>query len=274
MAVPRLITTNAAKAWPVPSANSSIEIERRAQAGLIGWAGPLLLVTGRTLLCVLGQALAAAVLWLRQEPAPWTAAAAWWTVWGTVADLGCLAGMAWFLRREGLRLPHLLGFDRRRLGHDVLVGLAYFAVMFPLAIGGGTLLASWIIFGTPQAPMYAGQLTGRVLPAWGVIYSLSLWWLVWSPTEELTYNGYVLPRLAALSRRPALAVAIVAVLWAVQHAAIPALFDARYLAWRTLSFLPLTLSMGFIYLKMRRLMPLVLAHWAMDIFGAQFTLAW
>jgi membrane protease YdiL (CAAX protease family) len=69
-------------------------------------------------------------------------------------------------------------------------------------------------------------------------------------------------------------VAIVAVLWAVQHAAIPALFDARYLAWRTLSLLPLTLSMGFIYLKTRRLMPLVLAHWAMDIFGALFTLAW
>jgi membrane protease YdiL (CAAX protease family) len=228
---------------------------------------------GRTAFCLLAQALVAGVLRLQGSAAPWSAAAAWWTVWGTLADLGCLACLFWLVRREGLRLADLLNFDRRRLGRDVLLGLALLIPVFPITIIGGTLLASWLVFGTLEAPMYAGELTGRVLPAWGVVYSLSLWWLVWSPTEELTFNGYALPRLAALTRSPWLAVVLVGVAWAAMHAAIPTLFDARYLAWRTLSFLPLCLAMSALYLRIRRLVPLVIMHWAMDLAGALFTLA-
>jgi len=257
-----------------PFANAPAEIERRLRAGRIGWMGPLAMVVGRTLLCVLAQALVAGAFWLQGRAAPWQAAAAWWTVWGTLADLGCLAGLLWLVRREGLRLADLFSFSRFRLGRDALMGLVYLLIMFPIVMVGGTMLASWLVFGTFQTPMYTGELTGRVLPAWGVVYSLLVWWVVWSPTEELTYNGYVLPRLAALSRSRWLAVGLVALLWAAQHAAIPSLFDARYLAWRTLAFLPLTLTMTTVYLRTRRLVPLVLAHWGMDIVGALFTLAW
>jgi membrane protease YdiL (CAAX protease family) len=229
---------------------------------------------GRTALCLAAQSLAAGVLWLQGQAAPWEAAAAWWTVWGTLADVGCLAGLVWLTRREGLRLGDLIGFDRRRLGRDALLGLGIFVVLFPICIVGGTMLASWLVFGSAQPPMYAGPLTARVLPAWGVVCSLSLWWLIWSPTEELTFNGYVLPRLEALTRSRWLAVLGVGLLWAVMHAAIPTLWDARYLAWRTLSFLPLCTALAALYTWQRRLPPLIAAHWAMDIFGALFTLAW
>jgi membrane protease YdiL (CAAX protease family) len=254
--------------------NSNAEIARRIGAGRIGWVVPLLMGLGRAVLCVVAQGLAASVLWLQGHPSPWLAAAAWWTVWGTLADLGCLVALFWLARREGLRLPDLFSFDRRRLGREVLLGLGLLLVVFPITMIGGTLLASWLVFGTPEAPMYTGELTGRVLPWWGVAYSLTLWWLVWSPTEELTFNGYVLPRLEALTRRPWLAVAVVGGLWAMMHAAIPTLFDARYLLWRTLSFLPLCLTMSALYLRLRRLAPLVITHWAMDLCGALFTLAW
>jgi membrane protease YdiL (CAAX protease family) len=257
-----------------PQANSPAEIQRRLAAGRLGWAGPLLLLVGRTLLCVLAQAITAGVLWLRGSAAPWSAAAAWWTVWGTLADLGCLAGLWWLTRREGLPLAALFSFNRRRLGRDALLGLAVIALVFPIAMVGGTMLASWLVYGTTQAPTYAGELMGRALPAWGVVYSLAVWWVIWSPTEELTYNGYALPRLEALTRSPWLAVGAVALLWAAQHAAIPFLFDVQYLAWRTLAFLPLTLALTAVYRWTRRLPPLILAHWTMDILGAVMTLAW
>jgi membrane protease YdiL (CAAX protease family) len=249
-------------------------ISGRVRAGRIGWAGLGVMALGRTLLCLLAQAVAAGVLWAQGHAAPWSAAAAWWTVWGTLADVGCLAALVWLLRREGLRLRDLLGFDRARLGRDVVLGLGLVLVVFPVTIIGGTMLASWLVFGTTQAPMYAGELTGRMLPWWGVAYSLTLWWLIWSPTEELTFNGYLLPRLEALTGRPWLTVLVVGLLWAVMHAAIPTLFDARYLLWRTLSFLPLCLAMATAYLRLRRLVPLVVTHWTMDLFGAIFTLAW
>lgn len=254
--------------------NSKVEIVRRVGAGRIGWLGPVIVVLARPLLCLAAQGAAAGVLWVQGHASPWSAAAAWWTVWGTVADLGCLAALVLLVKREGLRLGDLFGFDRKRLGRDVLLGVGLLLTVFPVTIIGGTLLASWLVYGTTQAPMFTGELTGRALPWWGVVYSLTLWWLVWSPTEELTFNGYALPRLEALTRRPWLAVVVVGVMWAAMHAAIPTLFDARYLVWRTLSFLPLCLAMSAIYLRLRRLVPLVITHWCMDLFGALFTLAW
>jgi membrane protease YdiL (CAAX protease family) len=257
-----------------PAPNTSAAIEDRVRAHQISWLGPLVMVFGRTALAVLAQGITAGIFWLQQRPRPWSEAAAWWTVWGTLADLGCLALLAWLVQREGLRLSDLVTFDRRRLGRALWQGALIFAVMFPIAIVGGTMLSSFVVFGTITAPSYAGELTGRVLPWWGVAYSLTIWWLIWSATEELTYNGYALPRLAALSRRPWLSAALVGLMWAIQHAALPLLFDWRYLLWRTLSFLPLAFCMAVIYLRLRRLAPLILAHWAMDLFGALFTLAW
>src|SRR5205085_8846110 len=102
---------------------------------------------------------------------PWQAAGAWWSVWASVADWGCLAALVWWTHREGLQLGTLFSFDRRRLGRDVLLGGGILLVLFPLTIVPGTALSSWLVFGSAQPPMYLGELTGRVLPLWAVFYS-------------------------------------------------------------------------------------------------------
>ena len=259
---------------PVPIPNGKAAIAQRAAAGRLVIAGPLLLVFGRTALLVLAQALASGLFWLQGHPSPWQAAGAWWSVWASLADWGCLAALVWWTRREGLRLLDLFGIDRRRLGWDVLLGAGVLLVLFPLTMVPGTMLGTWLVFGTTVAPMYPGELTGRVLPLWAVVYSTFLWWPVWSATEELTFNGYALPRLEVLLRSRWLAVAVVGVAWAAMHAAVPLIPDARYVLWRTLSFLPLAVAMSLVYLRTRRLVPLVVAHWGMDVFGQFFTLAW
>jgi hypothetical protein len=77
----------------------------------------------------------------------------------------------------------------------------------------GGSLASKLVFGTVRPALYLGLLGERVLPGWAVIYSFSIWWLIWSPTEEMTYNGYALPRLQALTGRKWIAVALVGFWW-------------------------------------------------------------
>jgi Type II CAAX prenyl endopeptidase Rce1-like len=258
----------------IRQANSEVAIVERTAVGRIGWAGPLLLVFGRSALCLLAQALASGVFWLQRNPSPWLAAAPLWTVWATLADLGCLAALVWWTRREGVRLVDLFSFDRRRLRRDVLLGAGIFLVVFPVCILPATVLSSWLTFGTLDAPMYAGLLTGRILPLWAALYTACIWWPVWSVTEELTYNGYALPRLVALFRHRWLAIALVGIMWAAQHAMLPGLSDGRYLLWRTLSFLPLILALAIIYLRTRRLFPLIIGHWAMDAFSVLFTVAW
>jgi hypothetical protein len=106
--------------------NSWEAIRARWTRGLIPTWGPLLTVLARPALALVAQG--AALLLFRQlrVPTPSVVVRHWWTVYGTLVDFGCLALVAWLIRREGLRLLDLVGFDGSRLGKDVLLGLGIF----------------------------------------------------------------------------------------------------------------------------------------------------
>jgi membrane protease YdiL (CAAX protease family) len=252
-------------------ANSQTEIERRVGAGRITWAGPLMAVVSRSVFMVVAQAMVAAIYLLRGHPSPWNAAAPWWTVYGTLVDLGCLVLMRKSTRAEGIRLRDLVGRIRMRWGYDLFLGFACFLVFMQIfAIPG--LLASKLVFGTTHPSFYPGLLAERSLPFWAVIYSFGVWWLIWSPTEEMTYNGYALPRIQALTGSRIAAVLLVGFWWAIQHSFIPFVLDWKYVMWRFLFFLPGVLVASLLYLWIRRLAPLILAHWPMDLMAAIYTL--
>jgi len=255
----------------LPGLNSQAEVERRAGLGQITWAGPLIVLLGRSFLMIAVQALVAVCYLVRGHPSPWNAAAPWWTVYGTLVDIGCLALMAKFTRAEGIRLRDLVGKMRLRWGHDFFLGAGCF-VLFVFLFSAPGWLATKLGFSISQAAMYPGLFSERRLPLWAVIYSLSIWWLIWSPTEEMTYNGYALPRLQALTGRKWMAVLMVGFWWALQHSFFPLIFDWTYVLWRFLFFLPGVIGVTLLYLGIRRLPPLILAHWPMDIAAVFYTL--
>jgi membrane protease YdiL (CAAX protease family) len=238
----------------------------------IGWMAPLTVMIGRSVFMILAQGLVALGYAARGHPSPWNAAAHWWTVYATLVDIGCLALMVKFTRVEGIKLHDLIGPIRLRRGRDVVLGLVCFLIYLVSFTFPG-LLASKLVFGTTQPSMYPGLLTARNLPLWAVVYSFSLWWIIWSPTEEMTYNGYALPRTQALTGSKLIAVLIVAFWWAIQHSFIPFILDWKYVVWRFLFFLPGVVIACLIYLRIRHLAPLILAHWAMDLMGAIYTLS-
>ncbi len=180
--------------------NSSASVKERVNAGRIQWIGPLLLVPARTVLLIVSQGLVALILFSLHRTSPWRAAGDWWTVYGTLVDIGCLAGLRNFTHREGIRLRDLIGPIRLRWGRDLFLGLGCFAIIFPFFIGG-SMAAQWLLFGSQAKTPMAYLVHAHVLPTWALVYSLSLWWMIWSPTEESTYNGYALPRMQALTGR-------------------------------------------------------------------------
>ena len=249
--------------------NALSEIKQRAAAGRIPWAGPLLLVTARTFLLMASQGLLALIMLALHQPNPWRAAGNWWVVYGTLVDISCLIGLKYFTRREGIRLRDLIGPIRMRRGHDVFLGLGFYLLIFPFFLGG-CYVARLLFRSNGQDPA-AYLIQGHVLPIWAIVYSLSVWWMIWSPTEETTYQAYALPRLQALTGRTWLAFLIVGFWWALQHCALPFVPDWRYLAFRFLAFLPGVMMAMLIYLRTRRLAPLIVAHWPMDIVAAIMT---
>jgi uncharacterized protein len=251
-------------------ANSQAEIEKRLVLGQVSWTGPLLLVTSRTVLAVVAQAIVAFIYVLRRNPSPWQAATPWWSIYGTLVDIGCLALMMRFTRSEGIGLRDLLGRIRLRWGGDVFIGIGCFLLVFPFFIAGASL-GSKLIYGSSQPNLYPGLLAARGLSLWAIVYSLSVWWLVWSPTEQMTYQAYALPRILALSGRKWIAILVVAFWWTLQHSFFPLILDWHYMAWRFLAFLPGVIVFTLVYLLTRRLPPLIVAHWPMDILAVLIT---
>ncbi|HTR66187.1 MAG TPA: CPBP family glutamic-type intramembrane protease [Terriglobales bacterium] len=261
----------AIEAGELPAANSQADVQRRVSLGQVTWAGPVIVMVARSFFMIVAQALVAAVYLARGNPSPWNSAAPWWTVYATLIDIGCLLLLLKFTRAEGIRLRDLVGKVRLRWGQDVFLGIACFIVLvFMFSIPGW--VAGRLGFEISHTAMYPGLFSERKLPLWGVIYSFSLFWLIWSPTEEMTYNGYALPRLQALTGRKWVAVSIVGFWWALQHSFLPLIFDWKYVLWRFLFFLPGVIVITVLYLGMRRLAPLIFAHWPMDLAAVFYTL--
>lgn len=244
--------------------NARSQIKARRAAGRIPWIGPLLLAPARTLLWLTFQCLLALVFAALNRPTPFREAGNWWIIYGTLVDICCLLGMRYFTHKEGIRLRDLFGPIRMREGRDLWIGLCLLALSYPLFYAGGHL-AGWLVYGSMSKTPMAFLMQKHALPMWATVYSIAFWWVIQSATEEMTYNGYVLPRLQVLTGRTWIAVAITGFWFSAQHCMFPFIPDGRYIAFHFLLFLPFLLVWMLIYLRIRRLSPMILAHWPMDL---------
>jgi uncharacterized protein len=231
------------------------------------------LLPARTFFLLASQALFALLFRFWHHAQPWRDSTAWWTVYGTLADLGCLALIINLMHRQGLRFRDLVGSSTLGPFQILFRGLVYFLIVMPIFLAG-FVLSSYAVYGDVRPHVDAALLGSRRLPIWAVVYSVTLWWPLWSATEELTYQVFFLDRLRRAFGGPAGAVAMVGFWWALQHSALPFLPDVRYVLWRFLGFLPGVLALMVIYLRTRQIRPLVFAHSMMDLAASASTLYW
>ena len=76
-----------------------------------------------------------------------------------------------------------------------------------------------------------------------------------SLTEQMTYNGYLAPRIQVLSGT-SIAVALVSFAWSFQHVLLPLSFDRDFMLYRFLASIPNTVFSTVLFLCVRRLLPL------------------
>jgi membrane protease YdiL (CAAX protease family) len=262
-----LAPTSSIMPHATPPNSRAALLERRA-AGRLAWSGPALMLFARSAFAVAAQGLVAAIYAIHGSSNPWRDAEAWLPVYGTLIDAGCLGALWWLARREGIRLRDLPGFDRKRLGRDILLGLALIPPSLLLILGGNAL-SSLLVYGSPHAPDIFVPL-----PLWAALYAALIFPLVWGIVEQTTYNGYALPRLQVLSRSTPLAVAAVAFFWSAQHAVMPLTFDPDFMLYRLLSPIAFSTFITLVYLRVRRIVPLATAHWLMDGADAFMRILW
>ena len=112
----------------------------------------------------------------------------------------------------------------------------------------------------------AAILDATYSPLWAAVSAVILFPITIALSELPTYFGYVMPRLEALSGRRWLAVLLPAFFLAIQHGALPLIFDGRFIAWRVLRYVALTVPVGLLLRWRPRLMPyLIIGHYLIDL---------
>jgi uncharacterized protein len=248
--------------------NSFEAVQSRLAAGRIPRFGPWLMLLARSAFILLAQGITYLVFLQLKVPNANVVIRNWWTVYGTLADIGCLGLLLWLTRREGIRLTDLIGLVKSKLKKEIPLGLLLFVLIAPATIFGGGMLAKLIAYGSLN-PVFPEYTFIKTLPLLAVLYSRILWWPIWSVTEEMTYNGYALPRLLAMTRSRWLSVALVSFFFALQHSFLM-LAGFQFMFYTFLAFLPLSIAMVAVYTRIRRLPPFIVAHWLMDFSNTLF----
>jgi hypothetical protein len=249
-----------------PAGPAAIRPEPSGAAAAAGVGGAVLLVATRVALWLGVQLLVAGLLVLGGATAtggPLDAAAAWWMVDAALVDLSTLGVLVWLLRRDGRAYRSLLGPPAA--GWQVALGaLGVLAASVPAMAVGAELNTA--VYGQASPPMFAVV----DLPPLASAFSVLVVPLLAELAEPVAYPGVVLPRLERRLGRAWLAAAIVAVIWAAEHACYPLLtsgggLDLGFAAYRVGSVLPFLASWTAAYYALgRRLLPIMAARWVLN----------
>ncbi len=239
--------------------NSAEEIQNKTSMGIIKWRWPIFILFSRTFLFFVFGFIILLLLSLFKVGQAYSEVTRWWTYQVIGTNVLCFFILRWLASKENMKFPDLFGLDRGLIKKDMLLVLA---LLIPSGAVGyfSVYIAGILLYGnTPPAFMF------QSLPLWAAIFSVIFFPLTNALIETTTYFGYAFQRIAVLSRNKWLEMIFAASFLALQHIGIPLYLDPKYFLWRFLSFLPFALFAGYIYLRIRRLLPIMVLHYLADL---------
>jgi membrane protease YdiL (CAAX protease family) len=222
---------------------------------------PFLLLPSRLVLFALFQLVFALVLWPGKGLFDFPAAGALWPYAALGANIVTVLILRGAFKVEGLAFTDMYRFSRGTVGRDILIAVAFFVVAAPLSYFPNGILGS-LLYADPRI---LGGIMFPPLPRTVAILTV-LFPLTIAFAELPLYMGYIMPRLSARLRSPVLALVVVGFFLALQHCALPLMFDGRFILWRFGMFLPLALMMALALTWRPWLLPyLMIGHALIDL---------
>jgi membrane protease YdiL (CAAX protease family) len=217
----------------------------------------------RTIAFGLGYALTSLIFLLLGSHDFLIKASPWWPVYGLFANLLCFIIIRRALKDENVKISSLINFQSQKIKKDIMFSLAFITLSIIIAITS-SFIFGYLIFGRypyDLMPLFSD------IPIVVVIIFVVIFPVINSILEEITYNGFIFPRLEAEVKNTNIVILIVLCFFTLQHIFIMFVPDLKYLTWRLLCFIPLLAFWIIIYKKMRRLTSLIIVHWFMDSFA-------
>ncbi|MBN2323436.1 MAG: CPBP family intramembrane metalloprotease [Spirochaetes bacterium] len=221
---------------------------------------PYLMLPVRTLLFFAFGLLFLLALGLQKGADPLQQVTRWWFFQVIFTNIVCFILLRRLVKKEGVSYFSLFSIDRSLIKQDLRIFLLILVPSGILGVGG--MFGSSLLLYGDLSPL---EIMNQRLPVWASAAALLVFPVTIAFVESPTYFGYCLQRIEVVSGRRLAAFILSVFFLAVQHMGIPMVFEANYLFWRFLSFLPLAAFFGWVYLRIRRLLPLVIVHFLMDL---------
>ena len=179
----------------------------------------------------------------------------WWSVADTIVNLLTIAMLIFAARSTGQTFAELIGYKKGQTKvHQVVI-----VSVVILVLGmGGLFLAGFLCYGVIP---YAAPMIIAPIPVVLAAVNIPLLPITTAFAEDGLYLGCGVNNI----KNKYAAVLVPAFFYALQHSFIPTLFDVRYILYRFLSFLPLTVILCAYYYKKRDPVPIMIGHAIIDV---------
>ena len=187
----------------------------------------------------------------------------WWTIAATIVNVFTIFLLVDVSKKTGISYGQLINFKKgtTKVSQIVLISIIV------LAVGtGGMYLAGFLCYGV--IPYASPMMIAPVAKALAIINFFLL-----PVTTAFAEDGLYLGCGVNVIENKTMGIIVPAFFYSLQHCFIPTLFDTRYVLYRFLSFLPLTIILCWYYQKKRNPVPIMAGHAIIDMMTVSWVLA-
>ena len=179
----------------------------------------------------------------------------WWSILASLINIVTIFVLWVICRRSDKTYREMIHYEKSK--ESIFHGILFIVIMLMIGMGG-MYLAGWLCYG--KFPYLAPMMIAPI-PPYLAILNIFILPLTTTIAEDGIYLGYGVNGFTSKQA----AILIPAFFYAPQHSFIPTLFDMRFMTYRFLSFLPLTIWICFQYHRGRSITYIMAGHWTLNI---------
>lgn len=178
----------------------------------------------------------------------------WWSIVASAVNIFTIVLLVCVAMKNNKTYWELINYKKGQTKIKQVVGITVLVLVVGMA---GMYLAGYLCYGV--MPYAAPMLIAPIPKSLAILNAFLL-----PTTTALAEDGLYLGLGVNSFKNKFCAISIPAFFFALQHCFIPFLFDAKYLIYRFLSFLPLTIILCWHYYKKRNPLPIMVGHAIID----------
>ena len=186
-----------------------------------------------------------------------------WSIVASIVNIATIAFLVISAKRAGSSYRELICYEKGKTPVKKMILPIFFFVIVGML---GLYAAGYICYGVLP---YSSPMMVEPIPLLIAVLNIAVLPVTTALAEDGLYLGCGVNQI----KNKYAAIFVPAFFYALQHCFIPTLFDAKYMIYRFISFLPLTLIFCINYRKKRDPLPIMIAHAILDLATAMTILA-